>query len=230
MRGLCRAQVRALLAGESTVALTVDDTAVLASLHYPAELRNLVTLCRLIIAWQMDPATKPLLDVLLSSQRPAGGGTQPLLSQLPSVAVPPVPVAGAVPPGSAETSANQPVGAVSGEAAGSPEPVCSSGAAAVADTAETEKQPAHDPRKLMLAQLIADQVTERREGVAAVRELANSVEAMLTESERSGSLNERVSAMAKTLADIKVLALPRLLRLCPSRDGDTVVKCSSQSD
>jgi hypothetical protein len=196
IKSICNRQMKFLLASDAVAPLTTEDTALLRGLHYSPELRNLVTLGRLIFAWQTDPATRPLLEMLLSPSRaPTRCAVLPLAAGKPAAAAAPVV--------SPDTSGHN--GATNSADAARSAEVAGAGAAATAATAETGSRPAaHDPRKLMLAQLIADQVKERRSAVASMRELSDSVEDILSDSERSVTLDGRVDVLGKQLQELQV--------------------------
>jgi hypothetical protein len=209
--------------------LSADGIAALRSLNYAAELRSLVTLARLLYAWQIDPATRPSLDLALSNSR---ASASPALAAA-AAALPPA--AGAVatvpaPRSNSGSPAGSAVCGVSGGDSGGADanPGCCAGAAndavsnsgeaghrhasSPADDAAGPRLQSHDPRKLMLAQLIADQVSERRASVAGVREVANSVEALLSsDNQQHATLNSRVQSIEAQLAELQVRSgVPRI--------------------
>jgi hypothetical protein len=221
VKALTARHMKAFLSTDSMLPLSADDIAALRGLNYAAELRSLVTLGRLLYAWQIDPSIRPSLDLLLSNSRSNG----PL--PLPTPAAPVLPQAQVDAGGAsvqAAANSNSPEGSTvgggsvaagtgggggndaasnSGEAG--PSGDVPTGSNATAETAEVGQRPyAHDPRKLMLAQLIADQVSERRACVATVRELANAVEVILSDNERHSTLNTRIQSIGAELAALQV--------------------------
>lgn len=228
VRTLSARHIKALLATPpQPLAVSADDVAALRALNYAAELRSLVTLGRLLYAWQIDPALRPVLDALMSSNR----GTLALPPPAPPLPPLPAAAAGATAASSPAGSAANDVASNSGEPGPSAEAGPAAGGSAVAATAETGRPYAHDPRKMMLAQLIADQVTERKAGVATVRELANSVEAILSEGERHVTLNGRVDAMGAELAALQARPPPYSCKnnIHTQVDKSTGITCCSRA-